>query len=56
MIVFSFLLAELVITFSFNISKQGKILFGIFLRYDIVNELDSSSYLEVGQEVHPNSE
>ncbi|XP_044504727.1 molybdenum cofactor sulfurase-like isoform X2 [Mangifera indica] len=41
---------------SYRRVKQGKILFGIFLRYDIVNELDSSSYLEVGQEVHPNLE
>ncbi|XP_031275116.1 molybdenum cofactor sulfurase-like isoform X1 [Pistacia vera] len=35
---------------------KGKILFGILLKYDMADKLDSSSYLEVGQEVHPNSE
>lgn len=35
--------------------KQGKILFGILLRCDI-SELDTDSYLEVGQEVHVNPE
>ncbi|KAL9409897.1 hypothetical protein AB3S75_048173 [Citrus x aurantiifolia] len=34
---------------------KGKILFGILLRYDIT-ELDTDSYLEVGQEVHVNPE
>lgn len=34
---------------------KGKILFGILLRYDIT-ELDTDSYLEVGQEVHANPE
>ncbi|KAJ4705834.1 Molybdenum cofactor sulfurase [Melia azedarach] len=34
---------------------KGKILFGILLRYE-VTELDKTSYLEVGQEIHVNLE
>ncbi|XP_024035749.1 molybdenum cofactor sulfurase isoform X4 [Citrus clementina] len=40
---------------SYRRLKQGKILFGILLRCDI-SELDTDSYLEVGQEVHVNPE
>lgn len=36
--------------------KQGKILFGILLRYEIGGvEQESESLLQVGQEIHANS-
>lgn len=39
-------------------SKQGKILFGILLKYERCEEVvdgDNDLWLQVGQEVHPDS-
>ena len=37
------------------IPKQGKILFGILLRYESSDEVqDNDTWLQVGEEVHPN--